>query len=148
MTWNIGLVSLVAKALAVSDAAARRLKFCRHPHPQYLKAEVARTESDGTVVAGSPAHYRCNDCGRSWAVIQRDPAWAPTGIVQKFSGHDPTKATSAIMRATIEAEQRRFLAANRTTIPKPALPAPSSAARRRRRLPSNVVEIGSRRKPA
>ena len=149
MHWNFGIVSWMTSALTLSDAAARRLRPCSHPHPHYLRPEPARTEADGTILPAQPARYRCFECGRTWDVTQRDPAWAPTGIVQKFTGHDPTKATSAILRATIEAEQRRFLAVNRTTIPRPAVTAPPrSAAPRRRRLPSNVVHINSRRRPA
>ncbi len=134
------IVFATAAGLAGAVAAAWWVGRCHHPNPHYVRADA----TSGTVA--EPAHYLCYECGRSWPVVQRDPGWTPTGIVQKFSGHDPLKASQALMRATIEAEQRRFLAVNRARVSTTApVASPRPAVTRRRRVPSNVVDINSRR---
>jgi hypothetical protein len=113
---------------------------CRHPNPHYIHA---RTCADDLRAEGGvqPAMYECYDCGKRWVARQRDPAWMPTRLVQKFQGYDESKATRSATRAAIEQEQRRFLAANRLGM---SSEPPVVGSQRRRK---NVVQIGSR-KPA
>jgi hypothetical protein len=113
---------------------------CRHPNPHYIRAGTCQDDARAEP-GGQPAMYECYDCGKRWVVRQRDPAWRPTRLVQKFQGYDESKAKRAATRAAIEQEQRRFLAANRVG----PSSAPAVIAPQRRR--KNVVDIDSR-KPA
>ena len=117
---------------------------CRHPSPHYERAVRQRDPVTGVEVEVHPARYTCYDCGKSWRAVLRDPAWAPSGVKQAFRGHDETIASRAAMRAAIVDEQRRFLAANRTTPARTAAAAPRQA-RVKVRRPSNITDINSRR---
>jgi hypothetical protein len=94
-------------------AAALLLTRCRHPHPHYERAVQRRDPQTGESVVVRPARYECFECGRHWTAVQRDPAWAPSPVVQRFTGYDETQAKRAAMRAAIEEHQRRVLAAHR-----------------------------------
>jgi hypothetical protein len=47
---------------------------------------------------------------RRWRERQADPAWAPTGVRQVFSGYDQAKAGAAARRALALEVQQRDLA--------------------------------------
>jgi hypothetical protein len=120
----------------LSGAAAVALVWwlgrCRHPNPHYVRPQ----RSD------EPGRYCCYECGRSWQVETRDPAWHPTRLVQKFSGFDQTKAAAARSRAAAEASRHQRIALQRGD---PARPA--SQLRRRPSRHAEVVDLNSR-KPA
>ena len=100
---------------------------CRHPNPHYVRADR------------EPAHYVCYECGRSWVARQRDPAWRPSRVAQKFIGHDERKAAQAARRAAMEEARRRQLAVSRGGA------AAAPAGRRRTGGQVDVVDITSRR---
>jgi hypothetical protein len=94
-------------------AAAVLLTRCRHPHPHYERAVTRVEPQSGEDVVVQPARYECFECGKRWTAVPRDPAWAPSPVVQRFTGYDETQAKRAAMRAAIEEQQRRVLAAHR-----------------------------------
>ena len=148
MNWwfsHLDAVSYAAGGLLASGVLAWRFSRCKHPSPHYVHAVTRYDEATGADVL-QPATYLCYECGKSWPATQRDPAWAPTSTIQKFSGYDEKKAARAFTRAAVEDEQRRFLAAHRGAGDPPALSA-VPAPRRRRVHGSNVVDMNSR-KPA
>jgi hypothetical protein len=121
---------------------------CHHPNPHYIRQETRRDEATGEVVV-RPAQYCCYECGRTWAAEQRDPAWNPSGLVQKFRGYDERKARRGAKRMAAEERQRRVLAAKRR---QPAEPTPApiqfgSPTVARRPQPTEVVNLRAR-KPA
>ena len=148
MTWWLGQhighsAHVIAPVLAAAAALALWLARCRHPNPHYLRAVTQPDAATGRKIVIQPARYICYECGRSWEARQRDPAWAPTHLVHKFSGYDEDRARRAVTRAAIEQEQRRFLAANRIERPEAASKAARSHGQRNR----PVIDINSR-KPA
>ncbi len=150
MSWWLGQLGhalyVIAPALAAAVALTSWLTRCRHPNPHYVRAVTRPDAATGREVVIQPARYECYECGRSWNATQRDPAWMPTRLTQKFSGYDQSKAVRAATRAAIEQEQRRFLAAHRIELPAAAAPEPATPHSRPRR-PGHVVDINSR-KPA
>ena len=65
---------------------------CGHPNPHYRREVLCRDPMTGSDEVVEPAVYMCYDCGKTWRATVRDPAWAPTGIKQRFSGYDPALA--------------------------------------------------------
>ena len=112
------------------------LSRCRHPNPHFHRA----------VTPDGPATYTCYECGKTWRATQRDAAWAPTGIRQRFTGSDPALAERASTRAAIVSQQQRLLAATRTG-PSRTAPVAISKKRARRKawLAPNVTDINTRR---
>jgi hypothetical protein len=116
------------------------LARCRHPNPHYQREVVCRdpmTESDEVI---EPATYICYECGKTWRVTVRDPAWAPTGIRQRFSGYDPALAARAAKRVEVQRLVDELLVK--------APPAAGTAKRRRPLKASaepNVTDINTRR---
>ena len=53
---------------------------------------------------------------RSWREREPDPAWAPTGVRQIFSGYDQAKPRAAARRALELDAQQRALAQQRAGI--------------------------------
>lgn len=137
VVWGVGALLLLVGLL-------RWWTRCRHSSPHYERPVRQRDSVTGCDVEVQPARYTCYDCGRSWRATLRDPAWAPTGVRQAFSGHDETLAWRSAMRAAIVDEQRRFLAANRTTPARSSAPSPRQVRVKVRRTP-NVTDINSRR---
>ena len=97
-TVSVVGIAAVLTLLVSLIAWARR---CRHPNPHYVRA------------AAEPAHYVCYECGRHWPAEQRDPAWKPTHLLQKFRGYDEIQAVRAAKYAALSEEHRRHLAAHR-----------------------------------
>lgn len=64
----------------------------------------------------------------------RDLAWKPTGISQRFTGHDERLAKASAERAAIQSEQRRINEARRSN---PVRAEPVKPPRKR----ANVVEM-------
>jgi hypothetical protein len=143
--WNESWIvpAALAAFVAASLVAARRLSRCEHPSPHFVRAGNRIDAATGANEPASSAHYICYECGRSWPAETHDPAWHPSGVIQKFSGYDQRMAARAATRAAIEADQRRALAGKRSD----RLDLPGPKVRRARRRVSNVVNIGSR-KPA
>jgi hypothetical protein len=135
------LLGIAAILGAFSMVLWRRAR-CGHPNPHYVRPTTAH-DATGRTVTVEPARYICYECGQSWVARQRDPAWHPTAIIQRFSGYDPRKAAQAAVRAEAEHAQRRQIAGNRA---RPAAPA-AGADQRRQKEPVSVVNIKSR-KPA
>jgi hypothetical protein len=134
MTREIYVVMGIAAAATGVLVAVWRKARCHHPHPHYVRG------------GEQAAQYVCYECGKRWPAAVRDPAWAPTGVVRKFTGYDEALATRAAQRAAIEDEQRRFLAAHR--VHAAGAHGQTAAPRRgKHRRPSNVVPLNSR-KPA
>jgi hypothetical protein len=143
MTENVvfGTVWLgMAAALAGLIAWLRR---CRHPNPHYIRPSLAEDPATGHQTVVEPARYECYECGKTWRATVRDAAWAPTRLVQKFSGFDQSRMTRAATRAAIEQEQRTFLAAKRAEPLKAETPAP--ATRRNAPRATSVVRFNTRR---
>jgi len=121
---------------------------CRHPNPHYIRQETRRNEQGEDIVV-QPAQYCCYECGKTWPATQRDPAWSPTAIVQKFRGYDERKALKGAKRMVVEERRRRVLAARRVQPAEP-IAAPiqfKTGQTLRRAQPSEVVSLSSR-KPA
>ena len=98
-----GLAAIVGLVL-ISAAAYRWLGPCRHPGPLGLLPPV--TNADGT---RTPAQWFCDQCGRSWtAQFTRE-----NQPVQRFEGHDETKAAAAARRAEDLSRRTRALALRR-----------------------------------
>jgi len=136
---------LLLAGLIGFGVAVWRLRRCRHPNPHYVKPILRDDPVAGSVDVVQPASYICYECGRTWIAAQRDPAWRPTALLRKFTGYDANKAGRAATRASIEAEQRRFLADRRATSASTTVtsgnPAPTRPAKRRRA--AKIVELGS-----
>ena len=90
MSWWLEehAIAVVAAGVVVVNGLAWWLGRCRHPNPHYVQAVSARDPLTGMQVTRQPARYTCYECGRSWVATQRDPAWTPTHVIQKFSGYD------------------------------------------------------------
>jgi len=87
------------------------LTRCRHPRPLGLQPPVTSAFGEA-----QPAQWYCAACGRTWPVmIDRAPA-----PVQRFHGHDESKAKQAAKRAAVFDERRRDLAVERAGLRKPA----------------------------
>ena len=153
MSWwwrqDPSLVYWIASGLVGVSVLVRWLTRCRHPNPHYVRPVMQRDEVNGQTVLIEPARYVCYECAKTWLARQRDPAWTPSHVVTKFSGHDLSKAVRAATRAEIEEEQRRFLAVKRIVPDQgTATPTMFKRARRRNRLrAANVIDLNSR-KPA
>ena len=86
MSRLLGSIYWVTGAVASFGALIWLFKGCRHPNPHFVKQETRRDETTGDEVVVHAAHYCCYECGKSWLAKQRDPAWTPSAIVQKFHG--------------------------------------------------------------
>lgn len=144
METGVGALTFAAIAAFIvgTELFLRWALRCRHQNPHYLRPVYQHDPTTGHDVLVEPARYTCYDCGRTWRIAQRDPAWAPVHVRQVFSGHDERAAARAATRTAIVDEQRKILAANRS-IPTRGLGAPYRP--RRRRHASNVTDINSRR---
>ena len=140
-TWELGLVTTVLLGVAL---AVSRLVRCHHPNPHYIRP-VVREDATGNEAEVQPARYICYECGRTWIAVQRDAAWHPTHLRRMFSGFDEDKAVRAATRASIEEEQRRFLAVHRAFDEHASASAHPKRSHARRRQHANVVDLNSRR---
>jgi hypothetical protein len=131
--FGAGLVWLGLAVLTLAGYAMWRRR-CRHPNPHYVPAATRHDPLTGRVVT-EPEHYLCFECGRTWFAAV-DPAWQPTGIVQRYTGFEQSRLSQSATRAAIEREQRQLLAARRAEAASPRAPEiPRAApARRPRRL--------------
>ena len=143
MESGVGTLTLAAVAAFIALTGLFRWAIrCRHQSPHYLRPVYQHDPRTGTDVLIEPARYTCYDCGRTWRMTLRDPAWAPVHVKQVFSGHDEHAAARAATRTAIVNEQRKILAATRS-IPTRGLDAPYRS--RRSRRAANVMDINSRR---
>ena len=87
------------------------LTRCHHPRPLGLQPSVLTPLGET-----QPAQWFCAACGRTWPVLMdRAP-----GPIQRFHGHDESKATAAAKRAAVFDGRRRALAVERAGLRKPA----------------------------
>ncbi len=101
---------LLACAGIATGAALIWLSRCRHPRPLGLHPPV--TDEHGNRV---PAHWFCGQCGKIFpASFEREHA-----PVQRFAGHDESKATQSARRAEVFDARRRQLAVQRAGMPAP-----------------------------
>ena len=101
---------LLASTGIALGAAVVWLSRCRHPRPLGLNPPVI--DEHGNRI---PAHWFCGQCGKAFpADFERDHA-----PVQRFAGHDESKATQSARRAEVFDTRRRQLAVQRAGMPVP-----------------------------
>ena len=125
-------------AVAIVGPLAWRLSQCPHSGP--LALLPATTDLQG---APLPPRWYCDSCGRSWTA-NFERAQTP---VQRFTGHDESKAVHAAKRAADLADRQRALALQRAGF-RPAAKKLKTARAVRVPKPADVVQIGQGRRLA
>jgi len=123
--WWLGIAGLSATAGVIYWAGR-----CSHQLPAALLPPTM--DSNGVL---RPARWYCDRCGLEW------PAAFPKEHhpIQKFTGHDESKAVSSAKRANELVDRQRSLAIERAGL------RPRSASRKSAQAHGDIVHISARR---